>query len=108
MNNPRRYLIRMLLFIVAVLLAIVGLYTPLSEAFMANPALNGLILGVLVLGVIYIFRQVILLMQEVAWIEIFAKLGRSLFEKTLYPSFLLRWLPCWGNVGTNSVYLLCL
>lgn len=71
MNGPRRYLIRMLLFIVAVGLAVAGLYSPLVYAFMANPALNGLILGVLLLGIIYIFRQVALLLQEVAWIENF-------------------------------------
>jgi hypothetical protein len=71
MNGPRRYLIRMLLFIVAVGLAVVGLYSPLADAFMANPALNGLILGVLLLGIIYIFRQVALLIPEVAWIESF-------------------------------------
>jgi hypothetical protein len=71
MNGPRRYLIRMLLFIVAVGLAVAGLYSPLADAFMANPALNGLILGVLLLGIIYIFRQVTLLIPEVAWIESF-------------------------------------
>jgi hypothetical protein len=71
MNGPRRYLVRMLLFIVAVALAVTGLYSPLVDAFMANPALNGLILGVLLLGIIYIFRQVALLIPEVAWIESF-------------------------------------
>ena len=71
MNGPRRYLIRMLLFIVAVGLAVAGLYSPLADAFMANPALNGLILGVLLLGIIYIFRQIALLIPEVAWIESF-------------------------------------
>ena len=69
MNGPRRYLIRMLIFVFSVGLAIAGLYSPLVKAFMANPALNGLILGVLLLGVVYIFRQVALLMREVAWIE---------------------------------------
>ncbi len=71
MNGPRRYLVRMLLFIVAIALAVTGLYSPLVDAFMANPALNGLILGVLLLGIIYIFRQVALLIPEVAWIESF-------------------------------------
>jgi hypothetical protein len=69
MHGPRRYLIRMLIFVFLVGLAVAGLFLPLFEAFMANPALNGLILGVLLLGVIYIFRQVALLMREVAWIE---------------------------------------
>ena len=69
MHGPRRYLIRMLIFVFSVGLAVAGLSSPLFEAFMANPALNGLILGVLLLGIIYIFRQVALLMREVAWIE---------------------------------------
>ncbi len=69
MHGPRRYLIRMLIFVFSVGLAVAGLFLPLFEAFMANPALNGLILGVLLLGVFYIFRQVALLMREVAWIE---------------------------------------
>ena len=69
MHGPRRYLIRMLIFVFSVGLAAAGLYLPLFEAFMANPALNGFIIGVLLLGIIYIFRQVALLMREVAWIE---------------------------------------
>ena len=69
MHGPRRYLIRMLIFVFSVGLAVAGLYLPLLEAFMANPALNGLIIGVLLLGIIYVFRQVALLMREVAWIE---------------------------------------
>ncbi len=68
MNGPKRYLFRMILFLLAVSLALGALYEPLSNAFMANPVLNGLIVGVLVLGVGYIFRQVTLLMREEAWI----------------------------------------
>jgi hypothetical protein len=47
------------------------MFKPLSDAFMTNPILNGLILGVLFLGVIYNFRQVMSLWPEVAWIENF-------------------------------------
>ena len=43
----------------------------LLEAFRANPPLNGLILGVLLIGIIYCFRQVIQLAPEVRWIESF-------------------------------------
>ena len=68
MNGPKRYLFRMILFLLAVSLALGALYEPLSDAFMANPVLNGLIVGVLLLGVVYIFRQVMLLMREEAWI----------------------------------------
>ena len=71
MNGPRRYLTRMLFFLVAVAVMVGVLHRPLLEAFFANAALNGLIVGVLFLGIIYIFRQVVLLLTEEAWIESF-------------------------------------
>ncbi|MEE2661779.1 MAG: flagellar motor protein MotA [Pseudomonadota bacterium] len=71
MTHPRRYLIRMLLFLAAVAALAGVLYTGIQGAFFANPALNGLILGVLFLGIIYIFRTVTVLAREVAWLEHF-------------------------------------
>ncbi len=52
-------------------IAVIGyfLYQPLELAFMANIPLNGLIVGVLILGAGYNFRQVIMLYTEVDWIE---------------------------------------
>jgi hypothetical protein len=75
MTNPRRFLLRMVFFLIAVSLVAGFLYTPLQGAFMANAPLNGLIIGVLVLGVIYNFRQVIMLYPEVSWIEDFRQNG---------------------------------
>jgi hypothetical protein len=71
MNRSRRFLIRMVLFLalVAALAAVLG--RELFNAFMGNPAVNGVILGILVAGIIYIFRQVILLDPELEWIESF-------------------------------------
>ena len=43
MNGPRRYLTRMALFLLAVIIIVGVLYQPLVEAFVANSALNGLI-----------------------------------------------------------------
>lgn len=71
MTRPRRFLVRMAVFVVAVAVLSALLFAPLSEAFMANAPLNGLILGVLVLGILYNFRQVAMLGPEVAWIERF-------------------------------------
>jgi len=71
MTHPRRYLIRMLLFLAAVAALTGVLYAGIQGAFFANPALNGLILGVLVLGIMYIFRTVTVLAREVAWLEHF-------------------------------------
>lgn len=69
MTSPRRYLTRMLLFL-AIVVAIAGaLFVPLREAFIANAALNGMILAALLIGVVFILRQVLLLGPEVAWIE---------------------------------------
>ncbi len=69
MTRPHTYLVRMLLFLAAVAVASVLLFQPLTQFFMANAALNGLIVGVLVLGVIYNFRQVVRLYPEVGWID---------------------------------------
>jgi len=69
MSTPRHYLIRMLIFLVVVTVVIGVLSATLFSSFMANPALNGLILGVLVLGIVYIFRQTIQLIRETAWLE---------------------------------------
>jgi len=71
MSNPRRFLVRMALFISIVVAAIVMVYVPLSMAFLANAPLNGLILGVFVLGMAYNVRQVIQLGPELTWIEDF-------------------------------------
>jgi len=71
MTKPRKYLIRMVLFVVAAFVLCAILFLPLRGAFLANAPLNGFIVGVLVLGIIYNFRQVILLYPEVAWIDNF-------------------------------------
>jgi len=71
MTRPQRYLIRMVLFLVAVGAAAFLLFGQLQDAFFANPALNGLILGVLLIGIINNFRQVLMLNPEVRWIEEF-------------------------------------
>ncbi len=75
MTNPRRYLIRMALFVIATLTVAGMLFAPLQSAFMANAPLNGLILGVLILGMVYNFRQVIMLYPELSWIDSFRQNG---------------------------------
>ena len=71
MNRSGRFLIRMGLFLVLVAALAGALFGTLSAAFLGNPAVNGLILGVLLCGIAYIFRQVLLLNPETAWIEDF-------------------------------------
>ena len=69
MSHPRRYLIRMIMFLAAVATVALVLAPGLQDAFMSNAALNGLILGVMVLGIGYISRAVLVLAREVAWLE---------------------------------------
>ena len=71
MTHPRRFLVRMAMFLAIVVTAAGAVYVPLASAFMANAALNGLILGVFVLGMAYNMRQVIQLNPELTWIEEF-------------------------------------
>ncbi len=71
MTRPRRYIVRMVLFLVAVVGACLVLFAPLRDAFLANAPLNGLILVALLLGIIHNFRQVLRLRPEVDWLEQF-------------------------------------
>lgn len=71
MNKPGRFLLRMTFFLVLAIGVMVMLAEELLTAFAANPPLNGLILGVLVLGIAYSFRQVARLFPEIRWIESF-------------------------------------
>lgn len=73
MTRPNRYIIRMALFLLVVLAITAFLSVTLIVAFQANPLLNGLILGVLLFGILYIFRQPQMLYREVAWIDSFRK-----------------------------------
>jgi len=68
-TDPRRYLLRMFLFLVAVAVVAGVLSAPLMDAFLANAALNGVILGVLVIGIGFMLRHVLRLGPEVHWIE---------------------------------------
>ena len=73
MTGTRTFLARMIVFLLIAAAVVLAISRPLVSAFQANPAINGLILGVLVLGIVYSFRQVLLLRPEVQWIETFRR-----------------------------------
>ncbi len=80
MASPQTYVIRMAIFVGVVIVLCAILYGPLQRAFSANVPLNGLILGVLLLGIVYNFRQVLMLSPEVHWIERFRRSSPTLSE----------------------------
>jgi hypothetical protein len=74
LTPPRIYLIRMGVFLVLAGFLVFILYRPVWAAFLANPGLNGLIVGVLLIGIVLAIRQVVRLFREVRWVN---DLGRS-------------------------------
>ena len=69
MNSPNRFIQRMIVFIVLNLILGFFLISSLTDAFLTNPIINGLIFSVLGFGIIIIFRQVYTLRPEIRWIE---------------------------------------
>ena len=68
-SSPRIFLVRMLVFLVLLALLAFILYRQIWQAFLANPGLNALIIGVLLIGIILSFRQVLRLFPEIAWVN---------------------------------------
>ncbi len=87
MTRPQQYLTRIIAFLGIVALVALALLPRIRDAFMANPALNGLILGTLVIGIVYVVRQVASLREEVTWIEEFRR-SDSLTGVTATPRLL--------------------
>jgi hypothetical protein len=61
----------MVVFLILCSLIVVVLSKQMLVAFMANPGLNALIIGVLLIGIALAFRQVIRLFPEVNWVNSF-------------------------------------
>ena len=72
-SSPRVYLFSMLIFVSLVAFLVLILYRQILENFSTNPGLNGLILGVLLVGMILAFLQVVRLMPEVSWVNSFRR-----------------------------------
>jgi hypothetical protein len=70
-SSPRIFLVRMLVFLTIGVLLVVILNRQIWAAFLANPGLNALIIGVLLIGILLAFRQVLRLFPEIAWVNSF-------------------------------------
>lgn len=69
LSKPRGKFLAMLLFLVIVGLIVSVIYEEVKVAFQANPALNGLILFTLAIGILYSFSQVSRLYPEIKWVN---------------------------------------
>lgn len=98
MTNPNRYIYRVIFFLVLAVAVVAALYEVIARAFVQNPALNGLIIGVLILGIAYAFRRILMLRAEVAWIEAFRTAGPG-FSMAAPPRLLA---PVAGALGEQA------
>ncbi len=71
LSRPSIYLALMAVFVGLAGFLVLILYRPIATAFAANPGLNGLIIGVLVLGIVLSVFQVIRLLPEIRWVNAF-------------------------------------
>lgn len=71
LSSPQVSLIYMLIFLAIAAFVATALYRQISAAFLNNPGLNGLIIGVLIVGILLSFNQVVRLVREVRWVNSF-------------------------------------
>jgi hypothetical protein len=85
LTSPRIFLVGMAAFLALVGFVVLILYKQIALAFSANPGLNGLILGVLAIGSLFAFRQVIRLFREIHWVNSLtgAPTGRTVSQPLL-------------------------
>jgi len=72
-NDSKPALIWMFLFLLVVTALGILLFPQLQSAFFANRVFNGMILGVLLIGIIINFRQVFALKPDIVWIRSFSE-----------------------------------
>lgn len=73
MSRPERFLVRMVLFLVAVAGFVGVLGVQLYAVFLHNPFLNGVILFAMLIGIAYALRRVLMLRGEIEWMRRFRR-----------------------------------
>lgn len=71
LSSPRIFLVRILVFLALCAALAAVLHRQIFAAFLNNPGLNGVIFGVLAVGIILAIRQVTRLFPEVDWVNSF-------------------------------------
>ena len=84
-SSPKVFLFSMVIFLAIVAFIAAILARQISAAFSHNPGLNGLIVGVLVVGILLAFGQVVRLFREVRWVNSFRAGSESVEPILLAP-----------------------
>src|SRR5471030_1985056 len=100
LSSPSIFLFRMMVFVVLGGLVAFLLHKQIETAFMANPGLNAMIIGVLLLGIVLEVRQVLRLYPEIAWVNNFrlADPGLAVDDIAMRPTR----LPRMAAIGASS------
>ena len=77
LSSPMHFFWTMVIFLIIVGFIAAILYRQAHAAFVTNPGLNSLILGVLLVGVILVFNHVLALRPEVRWFNSFRAAGSA-------------------------------
>ena len=99
LTSPRIFLVGMTSFLILVGFVALILYKSIALAFGANPGLNGLIVGVLLIGSIFAYRQVFRLFREIKWVN---SLVASTVDARVRPPQLLAPMATMLNAGAGS------
>lgn len=75
LSSPAPIILTMLIFLIIIGFIAAILFRQAEQAFYTNPGLNGLILGVLAVGILLIFGHVIGLISEVRWFNHYQAVG---------------------------------
>lgn len=71
LSSPQVFLMSMVVFLAIVAFIAIILTRQISSAFVTNPGLNGLIVGVLLVGILLAFGQIFRLYREIRWVNSF-------------------------------------
>ncbi|TPW27593.1 MotA/TolQ/ExbB proton channel family protein [Pararhizobium mangrovi] len=77
LSSPMVFFWTMVVFLIIVGFIAAILYRQIHTAFVSNPGLNGLIVGVLFIGILLAFNQVLRLRPEVRWVNSFRVVGSA-------------------------------
>jgi hypothetical protein len=77
LSSPMSYFWTMVIFLILAGFTVAILFRQARDAFVSNPGLNGLILGVLGIGILLAFNHVLSLRPEVRWFNSFRAAGST-------------------------------